>query len=43
MPVLRVAVSEPDFFDTVEHPARELIDRMGAGVMGFELSSPRRR
>ncbi len=36
MPVLRVAVSEPDFFATVEHPARRLIDRMGSVVMGFD-------
>ena len=36
MPVLRVAVTEPDFFATVDHPARRLIDRMGACVMGFE-------
>ena len=36
MPVLRVAVSEPDFFATVNHPARRLIDRMGTCVMGFE-------
>jgi hypothetical protein len=36
MPVLRVAVSEPDFFATVDHPARQLIDRMGACVMGFD-------
>lgn len=35
MPVLRVAVSEPDFFATVDHPARMLIDRMGSCVMGF--------
>jgi len=35
MPVLRVAVSEPDFFATTSHPARMLIDRMGACVMGF--------
>ncbi len=35
MPVLRVAVSEPDFFASVSHPARVLIDRMGACVMGF--------
>ena len=39
MPVLRVAVSEPDFFATVDHPARRLIDRMGACVMGFGVSS----
>lgn len=39
MPVLRVAVSEPDFFATVDHPARRLIDRMGACVMGFDNSA----
>lgn len=39
MPVLRVAIGEPDFFATVEHPARELIDRMGSCVMGFDASS----
>jgi hypothetical protein len=38
MPVLRVAVSEPDFFATIDHPARRLIDRMGACVMGFDSS-----
>ncbi|OYU73193.1 MAG: hypothetical protein CFE45_37990, partial [Burkholderiales bacterium PBB5] len=36
MPVLRVAVSEPDFFATLDHPARRLIDRMGACVMGLD-------
>lgn len=36
MPVLRVAVSEPDFFALPDHPARRLINRMGASVMGFE-------
>lgn len=35
MPVLRVAVSEPDFFASASHPARRLIDRMGSCVMGF--------
>ena len=39
MPVLRVAVSEPDFFATTDHPARRLIDRMGACVMGFDATS----
>jgi hypothetical protein len=39
MPVLRVAVSEPDFFAATEHPARRLIDRMGACVMGFDSHS----
>lgn len=39
MPVLRVAVGEPDFFATTDHPARRLIDRMGACVMGFDSNS----
>ena len=38
MPVLRVAVGEPDFFAAADHPARRLIDRMGASVMGFDVS-----
>ncbi len=40
MPVLRVAVGEPDFFATTSHPARVLIDRMGACVMGFVSATP---
>ena len=39
MPVLRVAVSEPEFFAEAEHPARRLIDRMGACVMGFNTQT----
>jgi len=39
MPVLRVAVGEPDFFATTDHPARRLIDRMGACVMGFDATA----
>ncbi|MDM4766747.1 DUF1631 family protein [Pelomonas sp. SE-A7] len=39
MPVLRVAVSEPEFFAEADHPARRLIDRMGACVMGFSSST----
>ncbi|MFZ2987472.1 DUF1631 family protein [Ideonella sp.] len=39
MPVLRVALAEPDFFSGAEHPARRLIDRMGACVMGFEADA----
>src|SRR3954466_6642954 len=39
MPVLRVAVSEPDFFSSAQHPARRLIDRMGACVMGFDTTA----
>ena len=38
MPVLRIALSEPDFFGTANHPARQLIDRMGSCVMGFDAS-----
>jgi len=38
MPVLRVAIGEPDFFATTDHPARRLIDRMGACVMGFDAT-----
>lgn len=41
MPVLRVALAEPDFFGTLTHPARQLIDRMGSCVMGFEASGIR--
>ena len=39
MPVLRLALAEPDFFGTLNHPARQLIDRMGSCVMGFDTSS----
>ncbi|AKJ27241.1 DUF1631 family protein [Caldimonas brevitalea] len=39
MPVLRVAIGEPDFFATTDHPARKLIDRMGACVMGFDAAT----
>ncbi len=38
MPVLRVALEDPDFFGTTTHPARMLIDRMGSCVMGFDAS-----
>ena len=38
MPTLRVALSEPDFFSSAQHPARRLIDRMGACVMGFDAA-----
>lgn len=38
MPVLRVALLEPDFFGSASHPARQLIDRMGSCVMGFDAS-----
>ncbi len=39
MPVLRVALEEPEFFDSLHHPARLLIDRMGACVLGFDAAS----
>jgi hypothetical protein len=38
MPVLRVALEDPDFFGTTTHPARILIDRMGSCVMGFDAT-----
>lgn len=38
IPVLRVALAEPEFFSALQHPARRLIDRMGACVMGFEAN-----
>ena len=39
VPVLRVALAEPQFFSDMSHPARKLIDRMGSCVMGFDASS----
>ena len=39
MPVLRVAIGEPEFFGSLEHPARQLIDRMGSCVMGFDAAA----
>jgi hypothetical protein len=38
MPVLRVAISEPEFFGSLQHPARRLIDRMGSCVLGFDVT-----
>jgi Protein of unknown function (DUF1631) len=38
MPVLRVAIVEPEFFGSLQHPARRLIDRMGSCVLGFEVT-----
>ena len=37
MPVLRVAISEPEFFGSLQHPARRLIVRMGSCVLGFDI------
>jgi hypothetical protein len=39
VPVLRVALAEPEFFSNLDHPARKLIDRMGACVMGFNATT----
>lgn len=39
VPVLRVALAEPDFFSNLNHPARQLIDRMGACAMGFDTTT----
>ncbi|MGE4240266.1 DUF1631 family protein [Ramlibacter sp.] len=39
IPVLRVAIAEPEFFSSLEHPARQLIDRMGSCVLGFDAAS----
>ncbi|MDD0810891.1 DUF1631 family protein [Curvibacter sp. RS43] len=36
VPVLRVALAEPEFFENLSHPARLLIDRMGSCVLGFD-------
>ncbi|AMO25359.1 hypothetical protein UC35_09575 [Ramlibacter tataouinensis] len=39
MPVLRVAIAEPEFFGSLDHPARLLIDRMGSCVLGFNAAA----
>lgn len=38
IPVLRVAIAEPEFFGSLNHPARRLIDRMGSCVLGFNVT-----
>lgn len=38
MPVLRLAITEPEFFGSLQHPARRLIDRMGSCVLGFDVA-----
>ena len=38
MPVLRMALAEPDFFTQLDHPTRQLIDHMGSCVLGFDAS-----
>lgn len=39
VPVLRVALAEPEFFSKTDHPARKLIDRMGSCVLGFDANA----
>ena len=39
IPVLRLALAEPDFFASADHPARQLIDRMGGCAMGFDAQA----
>ncbi|WP_027994796.1 DUF1631 domain-containing protein [Simplicispira psychrophila] len=39
VPVLRVALAEPEFFSNLNHPARQLIDRMGSCVLGFDTTA----
>lgn len=39
VPVLRVALGEPAFFNNADHPARRLIDRMGSCVLGFDANA----
>jgi Protein of unknown function (DUF1631) len=38
MPVLRLALSDPSLVASLDHPARQLIDRMGSCAMGFDAS-----
>lgn len=38
MPVLSVALADPDFFNRLDHPARLLIDHMGSCALGFDAS-----
>lgn len=35
VPVMRVAMTEPEFFADPDHPARRLIDRLGESVLGL--------
>ena len=36
---LREALADPVFFESLDHPARQLIDGMGSCVMGFAAAS----
>lgn len=39
VPVLRVALGDPEFFTADEHPTRQLIDRMGGCAMGLDAAT----
>jgi len=39
MPVLSIALADPEFFNRPDHPARQLIDHMGSCVLGFDASA----
>lgn len=39
VPVLRLALAEPEFFNNEDHAARKLIDRMGAVALGFDSAT----
>jgi Protein of unknown function (DUF1631) len=39
IPLVRIALHEPHFFESLKHPARKLLDRMGACVLGLDPSS----
>ena len=39
IPVLRLALTAPDFFNNLDHPARKLIDHMGSCVLGFDSNN----
>lgn len=38
VPVMRVAMTEPEFFADPDHPARRLMDRLGESVLGLGAS-----
>ncbi len=38
MPVLSVALADPEFFNRLDHPARQLIDHMGSCALGFDAN-----
>lgn len=39
MPVLSLALADPEFFNRQDHPARQLINHMGSCVLGFDASA----